>query len=115
MVGAVGASGNAGWGAAGHRRVEPASSADRGRRHQQGSREGQGRALVPLPSRTEPARQHYHGANAAFLAHLIATDAGVPQTRARRRAEPEPSAKAYASAAGSTFYLRPGSILNRCA
>ncbi|MDJ0930461.1 hypothetical protein [Breoghania sp.] len=82
-----------------------------------GSQEGQGRALVAVSAArsSEPARYHYYGANAAFLTHLIATDIGVPQTRTRRKEEPEPSAKAYAATAGSTFLLKPGSILNRSA
>jgi hypothetical protein len=36
---------------------------------------------------------------APFLAHLIATDRGEPQTRERRRAGPDVAARAYASAA----------------
>jgi hypothetical protein len=54
-------------------------------------------ALVPLgytdqaaaPPRPSPR------ANAGFVAHLIATRAQVPQTRARRRAEPEQAVAAY--------------------
>jgi hypothetical protein len=34
-------------------------------------------------------------ANAPFVAHLIATVARVPQTRARRRAEPDAASAAY--------------------
>jgi hypothetical protein len=34
-------------------------------------------------------------ANAPFVAHLIATAAQVPQTRARRRAEPAAASAAY--------------------
>jgi hypothetical protein len=34
-------------------------------------------------------------ANADFVAHLIATKTQVPQTRARRRAEPEQAVAAY--------------------
>jgi hypothetical protein len=37
--------------------------------------------------------------NAAFLAHLIATNAQAPQTRARRRAEPAEALAAYRAAA----------------
>jgi hypothetical protein len=33
--------------------------------------------------------------NASFVAHLIATAAGVPQTRVRRRAEPDAASAAY--------------------
>jgi hypothetical protein len=38
--------------------------------------------------------QHQRG-NADFIAHLIATAARAPQTRARRRAEPEQALAAY--------------------
>ena len=37
--------------------------------------------------------------DAAFLAHLIATKAQAPQTRARRRAEPAEALAAYRAAA----------------
>jgi hypothetical protein len=36
-------------------------------------------------------------ANADFVAHLIATKGQLPQTRARRRAEPETAIAAYAA------------------
>jgi hypothetical protein len=36
-------------------------------------------------------------ANADFVAHLIATKGQLPQTRARRRAEPEDAIAAYAA------------------
>ena len=48
-------------------------------------------ALPPGPFSRLPA--------APFLAHLIATAYGEPQTRDRRRAEPDVAARAYASAA----------------
>jgi hypothetical protein len=48
-------------------------------------------ALPPGPFSRLPA--------APFLAHLIATAHGEPQTRDRRRAEPDVAARAYASAA----------------
>ena len=38
--------------------------------------------------------------DAAFLAHLIATKAQAPQTRARRRASPQEAIAAYRAAAG---------------
>jgi hypothetical protein len=57
-----------------------------------------GRALIPLqpiapsdtPLRTRP--------QAAYLAHLIATKDKLPQTRERRRAEPQDVIAAYAAA-----------------
>jgi len=54
-------------------------------------------ALVPTaPTQSEPpAPQADHRACADFVAHLIATAASAPQTRARRRAEPEEAVAAY--------------------
>jgi hypothetical protein len=58
-----------------------------------------GRALIalqPVPSGAEtPLRTH---PDARFLAHLIATDQKVPQTRERRRADPQDATTAYAAA-----------------
>ena len=56
------------------------------------------RALIPLQpiaSGERPIRTH---ADAAYLAHLIATDQKVPQTRERRRAAPQDAIAAYAAA-----------------
>ena len=54
-------------------------------------------ALVPLaytgPATAEP--RVAVRANADFVAHLIATSAQAPQTRVRRRAEPEEAVAAY--------------------
>jgi hypothetical protein len=54
-------------------------------------------ALVPVAKADEAAANP--GAarppNADFVAHLIATAAQAPQTRARRRAEPEEAIAAY--------------------
>ena len=69
---------------------------------------GQTRALVPLAS---PAVQAAPAARpcARFLAQLIATAQRAPQTRARRRAEPDHATTVYGAAAsvrrdGSTFH-----------
>ena len=56
-------------------------------------------ALVPL-AHSEPAtaeRRAAVRANADFVAHLIATSAQAPQTRVRRRAEPEEAVAAYSA------------------
>jgi hypothetical protein len=45
--------------------------------------------------RDEPKALASGRANAIFVAHLIATAAQVPQTRARRRAEPDDASAAY--------------------
>jgi hypothetical protein len=56
------------------------------------------RAVIPL----QPATRSDGGLNtrpqADFLAHLIATDRQLPQTRERRRAEPADAIAAYAAA-----------------
>jgi hypothetical protein len=54
-------------------------------------------ALVPLAptDRAADAVQATSRANADFVAHLIATSAQAPQTRARRRANPEEAIAAY--------------------
>ena len=54
-------------------------------------------ALVPLAptDRAATAVQATRRANADFVAHLIATSAQAPQTRARRRANPEEAITAY--------------------
>jgi hypothetical protein len=63
-----------------------------------------GRALIPveaaLPTREGPtAGQRPY---ASFLAHLIATADQLPQTRERRRAEPEDAIAAYRSTVSGT-------------
>ena len=63
-----------------------------------GERTSASRALIPLqpvaPGDT-PLRTRAH---AAYLAHLIATQDKVPQTRERRRAEPAEVIAVYAAA-----------------
>jgi len=54
----------------------------------------QSRALVPIVLARRPSGR----AHADFLAHLIATRREVPQTRARRRAEPGEVARVYRAA-----------------
>ena len=57
-------------------------------------------ALVPVApaNRSEPFTGAPRPPSAPFLAHLIATARQAPQTRLRRRAEPEQAAAAYAAA-----------------
>jgi len=43
----------------------------------------------------EPAVLRCFRSNASFVAHLIATAAQLPQTRARRRVEPDAASTAY--------------------
>lgn len=102
----------------GYRRVERPAAAEGAGHERSDERTASGRALVTLgepAQRAEPPRFARFHADAGFLAQLIATAAGEPQTRARRRAEPEVSADAYGAAARSTFSLQPGRILSRTA
>ncbi len=79
--------------------LRPAGAAPRGP-GQASSPQGPGsRALVPLApvrARHEPPARN---AQAAFLAHLIAMNDQVPQTRERRRAEPSEAIAAYRATA----------------
>ena len=56
--------------------------------------------VSPAESRRAPLAAHRPAA--AFLAQLIATAQGTPQTRARRRADPAEACAAYAVIAGSS-------------
>ena len=61
------------------------------------------RALVPLsPVRFTGRAKTVTRQPANFLTHLIATQQAIPQTRERRRVEPNIAAAIY-SAAGNTF------------
>jgi hypothetical protein len=57
------------------------------------------RALIPLsPVRTTERTQTVVRQPANFLAHLIATEQAIPQTRERRRVEPQIATAIYAAA-----------------
>ncbi len=57
------------------------------------------RALIPLsPVRYSERTQTVVRQPANFLAHLIATKQSIPQTRERRRVEPNVAASIYAAA-----------------
>jgi hypothetical protein len=76
-------------------------------RHPDGDRAGSeprrepGRSLVVLDRDACDAQRPGHclRPTAAFLAHLIATAQKAPQTRQRRRAEPQDAAALYAACA----------------
>jgi hypothetical protein len=77
-----------------------------------------GRALVPTIPPPSASRGAPTGADNApsrprgpFLAQLIATDLQMPQTRARRRAEPADASTCYAAAA--TMPAPTGIVLRR--
>jgi len=71
-------------------------------------------ALVPIIAADAegPNAGRSMPANADFVAHLIATRARWPQTRARRRAEPGQAIAAY-GALDRGLKPRPGRILAR--
>lgn len=70
------------------------------------------RALVPVApaAASEPERPLGRRPSAVFLAHLIASAQQVPQTRARRRAEPADAMAAY-RAAGEAVHAFAGPSL----
>jgi hypothetical protein len=57
-----------------------------------------GRALIALAPAAHSDSAADHRPQAGFLAHLIATAQQLPQTRERRRAEPEQVIALYAAA-----------------
>jgi hypothetical protein len=69
-----------------------------------------GTALVPLSGAGEAAATTIARPrpSAAFLAHLVATAQGAPQTRQRRRASADHAATLYAAAAKNE---RPGAVV----
>jgi len=64
---------------------------------QAGSREASGRALIAIEATGATADPWPRHQSAPFLAHLIATRMQAPQTRERRRAEPEQAIESYRS------------------
>lgn len=117
----------AGAGAAGRRggngrRVEPTRASAQAGGGDRGQHEPLPDSRALVASQSESRRQSSGGnralrgyADAAFLTQLIATREGLPQTRARRRAEPEETIAAYAATARSTIQLPAGKILRHSA
>lgn len=70
-------------------------------------------ALVPLrpQARDIPLGQPERRAKADFVAHLIAIAVQAPQTRARRRAEPQEAVAVYRSL--GQWPIAPGSTISR--
>ena len=68
-----------------------------------------GRSLVPLEFRANSPTPPGHSqlASAPFLAQLIATAQRAPQTRARRRAEPDLAATVYTAGAAPAGTAQP--------
>jgi hypothetical protein len=62
----------------------------------------EGRALVTLPSVDQSSQRVAGYGSAPFLAQLVATKDQHPQTRERRRAEPDMASAAYRAAAALT-------------
>ena len=55
-------------------------------------------AVSPVKSAETMRRAPAVRASSAFLAHLIATAEGLPQTREKRRLEPQEASRLYAAA-----------------
>jgi hypothetical protein len=70
-------------------------------------------ALVAIESTAQaaPAKTASARADAPFVAHLIATAAKVPQTRARRRTEPDAASAAYRAL--GQWPSKAGDVLSR--
>jgi hypothetical protein len=67
-------------------------------------------ATIHSPSATAPEPGGgWSRPSANFVAHLIATAQNVPQTRSRRRAEPDGACAAYAAAAAHAPVVTPTS------
>jgi hypothetical protein len=66
------------------------------------ARTASGRALIPLQPIARGDASPRTRPQASFLAHLIATADQLPQTRERRRAEPEDAIAAYGAANAET-------------
>ncbi len=93
------------------RRVQPGTAAAA-----TGDDRATGGALVPIePSvaREEPIRLVRPIADAGFLAQLIATAEGLPETRRLRRADPRRAAAAYARVERGEGLLTPGYLVDR--
>jgi len=75
-----------------------------------------GRALVPVEPRPLPEspveRLVRHRVHAPFLAQLLATRDGAPDTRRLRRAEPLRAARAYDAAMSEPGLLVPGYLVD---
>ena len=72
--------------------------------------DGSAAAQSDQPTHTDRAKAER--AKADFVAHLIATAVQAPQTRARRRTEPEHAVAAYRSSLGQRP-TEPGRALSR--
>jgi hypothetical protein len=77
--------------------------------HDPAPSDAQGTALIVVeaPRRGERAPQSTQHPSAPFVAHLIATRMQAPQTRARRRAEPEEAIAVYRSMTKPVAGRRP--------
>jgi hypothetical protein len=96
-------------------RASSADLAGRGPRHAGAAPAAMAsRALIPLQPLARADLAARDRPQASFLAHLIATDRQLPQTRERRRAEPGDAIAAYAAVdAGAP--ARAGGTLSRAA
>lgn len=69
-------------------------------------------AIEPVVDTRKAGYARLHRTNAAFLAQLIATRDNMPQTRARRRAEPDEAIAAYRATERQPRYMDAGRVLS---
>lgn len=97
-------------------RVEPTATSEASGDRPTSTRP-QSRALVPVEpsasSETPVERLARHRVHAPFLAQLLATRDGVPDTRRLRRADPLRAARAYGTAMNEPGLLVPGYLIDR--
>ncbi len=113
MIAAIGKSGSIGSQFRDKQRtVEPISAENRADRNDDQDPKTPSTALVsrdPARSRQRTAATvWFNRPSAPFLTHLIATRADMPQTRARRRAEPSEAVVVYGNTAARIGYRQPG-------
>jgi hypothetical protein len=77
-----------------------------------GSLAGESRALVVLEPNDAQAKRTATPQSAPFLAQLLAVKAGLPQTRERRRAEPDQAVQSYETSMAPRA-PRSGRVLSR--
>lgn len=79
-------------------------------------RSSDGRSLIPqVPQPSLPSVSRPTGPSAAFLAQLIAIKQQAPQTRERRRTNPEDASAAYGYAGQAAAGAQTGRLISRAA
>ncbi|MCA1300764.1 hypothetical protein [Stappia indica] len=71
-------------------------------------------AIEPVEAIRPESFRRYRGANPAFIAQLIAHRENLPQTRARRRADPATAIGAYTAVERMPRHIPTGRLLSVC-